>query len=141
VPVGTGPTGHIASAQSIPIERLAAAISQLPADVEVVAYCRGPYCVSLTTPCDSYAAVDTEPDASRTASPNGNGRRCLSRSLLPRESRDGGRLTCQQSNKTSSPIASTKMIGRATPTPTASRFVAQACRRAIDSTLASLRVE
>jgi rhodanese-related sulfurtransferase/DNA-binding transcriptional ArsR family regulator len=37
--------GHIASARSIPIDRLAATISQLPADVEVVAYCRGPYCV------------------------------------------------------------------------------------------------
>ena len=37
--------GHIASARSIPIDRLAASIRQLPADVEVVAYCRGPYCV------------------------------------------------------------------------------------------------
>jgi rhodanese-related sulfurtransferase len=37
--------GHIASARSIPIDRLAASISQLPADVEIVAYCRGPYCV------------------------------------------------------------------------------------------------
>jgi len=37
--------GHIASARSIPIDRLATSIRQLPADVEVVAYCRGPYCV------------------------------------------------------------------------------------------------
>ena len=37
--------GHIASARSIPLDRLAASISQLPADVEIVAYCRGPYCV------------------------------------------------------------------------------------------------
>jgi rhodanese-related sulfurtransferase/DNA-binding HxlR family transcriptional regulator len=37
--------GHIASARSIPIDRLAATMSQLSADVEVVAYCRGPYCV------------------------------------------------------------------------------------------------
>jgi rhodanese-related sulfurtransferase/DNA-binding transcriptional ArsR family regulator len=37
--------GHIASARSIPIDRLAASLSRLPADVEVVAYCRGPYCV------------------------------------------------------------------------------------------------
>jgi rhodanese-related sulfurtransferase/DNA-binding transcriptional ArsR family regulator len=37
--------GHVATARSIPIDRLAASISQLPADVEVVAYCRGPYCV------------------------------------------------------------------------------------------------
>src|SRR5918994_1284788 len=33
--------GHIASARSIPLDRLAASISQLPADVEIVAYCRG----------------------------------------------------------------------------------------------------
>jgi rhodanese-related sulfurtransferase len=37
--------GHVATARSIPIDRLAASISRLPADVEVVAYCRGPYCV------------------------------------------------------------------------------------------------
>jgi rhodanese-related sulfurtransferase/DNA-binding transcriptional ArsR family regulator len=37
--------GHIVSARSIPIDRLAASLSQLPMDVEVVAYCRGPYCV------------------------------------------------------------------------------------------------
>ena len=37
--------GHIAGARSIPIDQLAASIKALPADVEVVAYCRGPYCV------------------------------------------------------------------------------------------------
>jgi rhodanese-related sulfurtransferase len=37
--------GHIAGARSIPIEGLAAGIKQLPEGVEVVAYCRGPYCV------------------------------------------------------------------------------------------------
>jgi rhodanese-related sulfurtransferase len=37
--------GHIAGARSIPIERLAAGIKDLPDDLEVVAYCRGPYCV------------------------------------------------------------------------------------------------
>ena len=36
---------HIAGARSIPIERLAADMQDLPDDVEVVAYCRGPYCV------------------------------------------------------------------------------------------------
>jgi rhodanese-related sulfurtransferase len=38
-------SGHIAGARSIPIERLAAGINDLPPGVEVVAYCRGPYCV------------------------------------------------------------------------------------------------
>jgi rhodanese-related sulfurtransferase len=37
--------GHISGARSIPIDQLAANIKALPADVEVVAYCRGPYCV------------------------------------------------------------------------------------------------
>jgi len=37
--------GHIAGARSIPIDQLAARIRELPAGVEVVAYCRGPYCV------------------------------------------------------------------------------------------------
>src|SRR5262245_10183577 len=38
-------SGHIAGARSIPTERLAREVATLPADVEVVAYCRGPYCV------------------------------------------------------------------------------------------------
>jgi rhodanese-related sulfurtransferase/DNA-binding HxlR family transcriptional regulator len=37
--------GHIAGARSIPIERLTAGIEELPNGLEVVAYCRGPYCV------------------------------------------------------------------------------------------------
>ena len=37
--------GHIPGARSIPIERLTAGINELPAELEIVAYCRGPYCV------------------------------------------------------------------------------------------------
>ena len=37
--------GHIAGARSMPIAHLAARMDDLPADVEVIAYCRGPYCV------------------------------------------------------------------------------------------------
>ena len=37
--------GHISGAISIPIDQLAANIKHLPADVDIVAYCRGPYCV------------------------------------------------------------------------------------------------
>ncbi len=37
--------GHIAGAISIPIDRLVHQVRRLPADVDVVAYCRGPYCV------------------------------------------------------------------------------------------------
>jgi rhodanese-related sulfurtransferase/DNA-binding MarR family transcriptional regulator len=36
--------GHIAGARSIPIEELEDRLAELPADREVVAYCRGPFC-------------------------------------------------------------------------------------------------
>jgi rhodanese-related sulfurtransferase len=36
--------GHIAGALSIPLPDLEARLAELSADVEVVAYCRGPYC-------------------------------------------------------------------------------------------------
>lgn len=38
-------SGHIAGARSIPIDDLARQVKSLPEGVEVVAYCRGPYCV------------------------------------------------------------------------------------------------
>ncbi len=37
--------GHIAGARSIPAHRLAKELRTLPDDVEIVAYCRGPYCL------------------------------------------------------------------------------------------------
>lgn len=37
--------GHIAGARSVPIGELRQHLKALPADSEVVAYCRGPYCV------------------------------------------------------------------------------------------------
>ncbi|MGD9752319.1 MAG: ArsR/SmtB family transcription factor [Acidimicrobiia bacterium] len=37
--------GHIAGARSIPIDRLSRSLKSIPREVEVVAYCRGPYCV------------------------------------------------------------------------------------------------
>ena len=37
--------GHIRGARSVPLDRLAQALRSLPRDVEVIAYCRGPYCV------------------------------------------------------------------------------------------------
>ncbi len=38
-------SGHIAGARSIPIDKLARQLRRLPDGVEVVAYCRGHYCV------------------------------------------------------------------------------------------------
>ena len=37
--------GHIAGARSVPISELRKHLKALPADTEIVAYCRGPYCV------------------------------------------------------------------------------------------------
>lgn len=36
--------GHIESARSVPLEELEQRLAELPADREVVAYCRGPFC-------------------------------------------------------------------------------------------------
>ena len=37
--------GHIAGAISIPLKELKARLAELPRDQDIVAYCRGPYCV------------------------------------------------------------------------------------------------
>lgn len=37
--------GHIPGAQSIPVAELEARLSEVPSDREVIAYCRGPYCL------------------------------------------------------------------------------------------------
>lgn len=37
--------GHVAGARSVPIEELERHVNALPSDAEIVAYCRGPYCV------------------------------------------------------------------------------------------------
>jgi rhodanese-related sulfurtransferase len=37
--------GHIAGARSVPIDELDRRLRSLPDDRQIVAYCRGPYCV------------------------------------------------------------------------------------------------
>ncbi|MEW6583607.1 MAG: rhodanese-like domain-containing protein, partial [Actinomycetota bacterium] len=37
--------GHIRGARSVPIDELERRLDELPAGVDIVAYCRGPYCV------------------------------------------------------------------------------------------------
>ena len=44
-PVEEFEAGHLTGAQSIPIKELKLRLSDLPRDQEIVAYCRGPYCV------------------------------------------------------------------------------------------------
>lgn len=41
--------GHVDGAVNIPVADLATRISELPADANIVAYCRGPYCVMAST--------------------------------------------------------------------------------------------
>lgn len=41
--------GHIPRALSIPLKELETRLAELPADAEVVAYCRGPYCLYAPT--------------------------------------------------------------------------------------------
>src|SRR3954463_11489134 len=43
-PVEEFEAGHIDGARSIPLDELALRLAELPADREVVAYCRGPFC-------------------------------------------------------------------------------------------------
>jgi len=38
-------SGHIAGALSIPLDELRSRLAEIPRDIEVVAYCRGPFCV------------------------------------------------------------------------------------------------
>ncbi|WP_433554926.1 rhodanese-like domain-containing protein [Pseudonocardia xinjiangensis] len=44
-PVPEYTAGHIAGAWSVPIEELRRRLRDLPEGTEIVAYCRGPYCV------------------------------------------------------------------------------------------------
>lgn len=53
--------GHIPGAVSVPLEELQHRLEELPANVEIVAYCRGAYCVL------SYDAVDQLTAAGRKA--------------------------------------------------------------------------
>lgn len=61
-PVEEYAAGHIEGAKSIPIEELDRRLEELPADREIVAYCRGPFCAY------AHEAVRQLNDAGRTAS-------------------------------------------------------------------------
>lgn len=54
--------GHIEGARSIPLAELERRLAELPPDREIVAYCRGPFCVY------AHEAVRQLNDAGRTAS-------------------------------------------------------------------------
>jgi rhodanese-related sulfurtransferase len=44
-PVGEYRAGHLPGARSIPLEEMRARLREIPKKKEIVAYCRGPYCV------------------------------------------------------------------------------------------------
>lgn len=44
-PIDEFKAGHVAGALSIPLKELKLRLSELPRDQEIIAYCRGPYCV------------------------------------------------------------------------------------------------
>lgn len=57
--------GHLPNAVSIPIQELKSRLAELPADQEIIAYCRGPYCVMAVEAvkilrAKGYAAVRLE---------------------------------------------------------------------------------
>lgn len=66
-PVPEYRAGHIPGAVSIPVEELADRIDELPADTEIVVYCRGEYCVL------AYDAVRLLADHGRRAIRLGDG--------------------------------------------------------------------
>jgi rhodanese-related sulfurtransferase len=44
--------GHVRGAISIPLRQLERRMAELPTDQEIVAYCRGPYCILSCTAVD-----------------------------------------------------------------------------------------
>ena len=66
--------GHIDGARSIPIDELEERLAELPADREVVAYCRGPFCAYAHEAVRRSGAPAGPHGGSRTAGPNGDSR-------------------------------------------------------------------
>lgn len=54
-----------------PLGELENRLAALPPETEIVAYCRGPYCVLAPQPSNSCADTDIKLDVSRTGFPNG----------------------------------------------------------------------
>jgi len=63
--------GHVRGAISIPISSLKSRLGEIPDGSEVVAYCRGPYCVYADDAVRILARRVSVRLGSRTASPNG----------------------------------------------------------------------
>jgi rhodanese-related sulfurtransferase len=55
-PVEEFEAGHIPGALSMPLKELESQLGQLPRDQEIVAYCRGPYCLLAVEAVDRLRA-------------------------------------------------------------------------------------
>ena len=65
--------GHVAGALNVPLDRLQERLKDLPPDREVVAYCRGPWCVLSFEAVARLRKQDSQPDACRTGCRSGVG--------------------------------------------------------------------
>ena len=63
--------GHIAGAISIPVDELKARLAELPRNHEIVAYCRGPYCVFAAQAVELLRSKDFRRSGWKTASRTG----------------------------------------------------------------------
>jgi len=64
--------GHLPDAINITLAELEKHLDRLPADKEVVAYCRGPYCVLPSRPSPACASAASRPGVWSRVIPNGN---------------------------------------------------------------------
>ena len=68
--------GHLPGALNIPAEELERRLGDLPADAEIVAYCRGPYCVLSSEAVTALRARGMQAADWRPASRNGRPPAC-----------------------------------------------------------------
>ena len=80
--------GHLPGALSMPLEELEARLAELPAEVEVVAYCRGPTAPLRRSGSSGCGGPVAEHDGLRMASPSGAWQACPSSSGPSRHDAD-----------------------------------------------------
>ena len=86
--------GHIDGARSIPIEELEDRLAELPADREVVAYCRGPFCAYAHDAVRQMQAAGARRGDWRRAGRSGGWPRSTRSGVAPRERE--GRDACHR---------------------------------------------
>jgi rhodanese-related sulfurtransferase len=69
-------TAHLPYARSMPLPELAQRLAELPRDVQIVAYCRGPFCLMSDEAVRLLRSAATGPARPSTASASGRLRAC-----------------------------------------------------------------